>query len=303
MTDALNNNTYELNHYHLYSQVENAIDAETLNTIRSITLKISPSYYNETNTKTRSIESRKEYSYANIKKTDNKYGVKHLIPTVTTNSSLLRSTLNKLTLKNYDKVREQITGILNLILDEEEIAETSNCIFDIASSNRFYSNLYARLFSELISEFSSMKLTFDKNFDVFLEFFNKIEFVDATENYNKFCEIAKENEKRKALSCFYVNLSEYGIIKRPQLETIILILINSVESTMNDEGKEQIVDEILENVCIIYKNQIIDNYHEIILNSNLSLLDFLTMIANSNSNDHKSLSQKSIFNIMDLLDV
>jgi hypothetical protein len=72
---------------------------------------------------------------------------------------------------------------------------------------------------------------------------------------------------------------------------------------MNDEGKEQIVDEILENVCIIYKNQIIDNYHEIILNSNLSLLDFLTMIANSNSNDHKSLSQKSIFNIMDLLDV
>ena len=103
--------------------------------------------------------------------------------------------------------------------------------FEIASTNRFYSKLYADLYADLISKFEIMREVFNNSFDKFLEMFTTIEYVDPNVDYDKFCKINSDNEKRKALSAFFVNLMINQII--PDEKIIILLKIFSVRNLIH----------------------------------------------------------------------
>jgi hypothetical protein len=51
-----------------------------------------------------------------------------------------------------------------------------------------------------------------------MQLFNCIEYVDSEKDYDKFCKINKDNERRKALSLFFVNLTSNGIISENKLK-------------------------------------------------------------------------------------
>ncbi len=77
----------------------------------------------------------------------------------------IRGCLNKLSNKNYDTIRETIYENINVILNGEEgvslsddnMTQIVNCIFDIASNNGFYAELYAQLYKNLIEEYVFLK--------------------------------------------------------------------------------------------------------------------------------------------------
>ena len=50
-----------------------------------------------------------------------------------------------------------------------------------------------------------------------MSLFETIEYCDPKKNYDKFCDINKANEKRKAMSLFIVNLMIIGIVEKTQL--------------------------------------------------------------------------------------
>ena len=102
-----------------------------------------------------------------------------------------------------------IIEIINKLLLEHSVSDLGGIgenIFDIASSNRFYSKIYANLYSDLSSKFEFIKDQYLQNLKRFTELFNNIEYVDSNVNYDRFCEINKINEKRKSLAAFYINL-------------------------------------------------------------------------------------------------
>jgi len=221
----------------------------------------------------------------------------------------IRVNLNKMSDKNYSDMRNKIIDIIdNLIVENitaEEMVRVSSIIFDIASTNRFYSKMYADLYSDLSSKYDTLKNTFENNFKKFVDLFNIIEYVDPKVNYDKFCEINKSNEKRKALASFYLNLMINGIIDKVQIMLITRNLLDQIYRFISIEDKKNEVDELIETIAILYKKDIYqhddgDSYEQI---DGFTINEVIEKIAKSKVKDYKSLTNKALFKFMDLIDM
>lgn len=221
----------------------------------------------------------------------------------------IRVNLNKLTDKNYSDIRVKILEIIDNVIkqsiSEEDMLRVSTIIFDIASTNRFYSKVYADLYSELSLNYPIMKNTFETNLDKFMELFNSIEYVDPNVNYDKFCEINKTNEKRKSLGVFYLNLMSNGIISKERIQVITRNLLEQIYIFISMENKKNEVDELTENVALLYKKELYENDigHSYPLIDGYKIDDLIEIIANSKVKDYKSLTNKTVFKFMDLIDM
>ena len=222
---------------------------------------------------------------------------------------IIRSYLNKLTDKNYIDMRNKIVDVIdNLIaenIDSEEMIRVSTVIFDIASTNRFYSKIYADLYSDLSLKYEILKTMIETNLNKFAELFNVIEYVDSNINYDKFCENNKRNEKRKSLSAFYINLMINGIIPEKTIMNITRNLLHQIYTFISLDDKKNEVDELTENIAILYKKEIYndddgDEYSQI---DGYTISEVIEKIAKSKVKDYKSLTNKSLFKFMDMIDM
>ena len=222
---------------------------------------------------------------------------------------LIRSYLNKMTDKNFADMKNKIFEILNQMFSEnenkEEFTRISHIIFEIASTNRFYSKIYADLYSELIQHYQTMKHVFQENFDQFMNLFQQIEYVDPAVDYDRFCKINKTNEKRKALSCFFVNLMLNQIISKEQILNIVRDLITRVYEFIQVENKKNEADELTENIVLLFKKEYFneDDYQNIMVINNMNIMQLIESLANCKVKDFKSLTNKSIFKFMDMIDM
>jgi len=221
----------------------------------------------------------------------------------------IRVNLNKMTDKNYIDMRNKIIEIIDKLVQEnistDDMAQFSSTIFDIASTNRFYSKIYADLYSDLSTKYEVMKTTFEMNLDKFTDLFNTIEYVDPNVNYDKFCEINKVNEKRKSLASFYLNLMSNGIISEKQIMQITRNLLAQIYKFISIDDKKNEVDELTETVAILYKKELYtdddgDDYEQI---EGYSISEVVERIAKSKVKDFKSLTNKTLFKFMDLIDM
>lgn len=221
----------------------------------------------------------------------------------------IRANLNKLTDKNYIDIVNKIFEIIDRLISEnitlDNMARLSATLFDIASTNRYYSKVYADLYSELSSKYPTMKDTFEKNLENFTELFNKIEYVDPNVNYDKFCEINKINEKRKALAAFYLNLMSNGMITKVKIMEITRNLLSQLYTFISQENKKNEVDELTETVAILYNKELYedDDGDDYLLIEGFTISEVIDKIANSKVKDYKSLTNKSLFKFMDLIDM
>jgi hypothetical protein len=218
----------------------------------------------------------------------------------------IRILLNKMSDKNYIDMRNKIIEIIDkLVLEnitQEDMSLLSAALFEIASNNRFYSKMYAELYSDLTSKYEMMLSTFETNFDHFIELFNVIEYVDPKVNYDKFCEINKINEKRKSLATFYLNLMMTGVIPKAQIIQITRNLLDQMYTFISVEDKKNEVDELTETIAILYKKDMYgDNDYELI--SGMTIVEVVEHLANSKVKDFKSLTNKSLFKFMDLVEM
>ena len=225
---------------------------------------------------------------------------------------IIRGYLNKLTDKNYvdikNKIIETIEQIIVEELNVEDMYHISSSIFEIASTNRFFSKVYADLYTDLINKYDMMRTVFKNSFEKFTELFNNIEYVEASVDYDKLCRINKDNEKRKALSTFFVNLMGNEIISKEEIISITRILLAQIYNYISEENKVNEVNELTENVAILYKKELYEDdedsdnvSYELIEGYTIS--EIIERIANSKSKDYKSLSSKTIFKFMDLIDM
>jgi hypothetical protein len=208
---------------------------------------------------------------------------------------IVREFLNKLTANTYNenlvKLKEKVEKIRQ---DSKNMMIICKYIFEIASSNIFYSELYATLYKDLISEFGEMKELCLKNFQNFLILFKKIEYVNPDDDYEKFCDMNEENDKRRATSKFFVNLMKKNIISIELMEEFINSLLQKLSTKIKQNNQIKICEEICENLSII-------------LNGNLSYFnsDIKNGIKNITEIEKRlqpSLTNKIIFKVMDILE-
>jgi hypothetical protein len=223
---------------------------------------------------------------------------------------IIRSYLNKLTDKNYIDMRNKIIDVIDQLIIEninsEEMIRVSTIVFDIASTNRFYSKIYADLYSDLSLKYEILKTMIETNLNKFAELFDSIEYVDSNLNYDKFCENNKRNEKRKSLSAFYINLMINGIIPEKTVMNITRNLLNQIYTFISMDDKKNEVDELTENIAILYKKDMYDDVDGVVKYSQIdgfTISEVIEKIAKSKVKDYKSLTNKSLFKFMDIIDM
>ena len=220
----------------------------------------------------------------------------------------IRVLINKMTDKNYIDMRNKIVEIINksiAVNSESDISNIGNNIFDIATSNRYYSKMYADLYSDLSQQFEFIRSKYRDNFARFTDLFDNIEYVDPAVDYDKFCEINKVNEKRKSLAAFYVNLMNNKIISEAEIMCITRNLLAKIYNYISIDNKKNEVDELTETVAILYKSELYEddegeNYENI---NGFTISEIIEKIAMSKVKDYKSLTNKSLFKFMDLIEM
>ena len=237
----------------------------------------------------------------------------------------IRKYLNKMTASTFDTLKnniiKDIEGITEGIITKEstlesigeeeeddslkkdfvnEINKIGEAIFTIASGNTFYSSMYAKLYKELMEQFIFMKTIFETNFKKFNTLFNDFTYCDPNKDYDQFCLNNKTNEKRRALSLFYVNLMKEKLIDSSEIMLILEQLKTNMLIAVKEQDKKNIVDEMSEIVYIIITNGL-DHLRD--LETWDSVEEFINEIANYKPTSFPSITNKTIFKFLDILDV
>lgn len=212
----------------------------------------------------------------------------------------IKGSLNKLTDKNYDTMSKNIFEDLSKLESSDKFNYVNTIIFNIASSNRFYSVIYANLFNNLIKKYDLFKNYINDAMSSYLERFNNILDVNPNEDYDLFCEENKKNEEQKALTEFIVNLNKQGVIEIDRLvvlfeEMFDLVLKYKVEA----KYKSRII-ELSENIFILL-NSGFEGFKNI--NAWTNILSNIETITVMKVKDYPGLSNKSIFKFMDIMDI
>ena len=175
----------------------------------------------------------------------------------------------------------------------------SNLIFTTGINNSLLGDVFAELYKVLMNKYEIMIDVFDENLKSFMRVFDNIQYVSPDEDYDKFCEINKINDRRSKMSNFFVSLMKIEVISQETLITIILNLQNMIINMYNHKENKNKIDEICENMFIL----ITKGKEQMRTSDSFSLIEKnITQFTTINKKEYPGMSNKSIFKNMDILD-
>ena len=221
--------------------------------------------------------------------------------------------LNKLTDKTYLDIREKMIEKLDKIClefesnidsdsdsDRDEVyRKVGNIIYELSATNKFYSKIFAELFTELCGKYTWLMSLFNEKYLNIME-----------QYYDGFCEMNKQNDKRRSITTFIKSLANNQFIKNKNVVIILKKLLVMVCNMINTPEKKNEVDELTENIAILFDKTIIENVinndvkniDELYINGK-TIIETINSLAKSKAKDHLSLSNKAIFKFMDLIEM
>jgi hypothetical protein len=216
----------------------------------------------------------------------------------------LRTQINKMSAANYAKQRDVVLQLLRTYFGSEEVSpenteKLSASIFQMMCSNKVLSELYATLYSEIVAEFSVFVAFLDSFVATFRDTIHTIEYVNPDENYDEFCRITKNNDRRKNTALFIVNIMKQKVLTPESLMSVLKLFMDYVDNTIREADRSNHVEELVENIYIIVSGAV---------NSLKALPEwesvFATMkgYAGSQVNQYPSMSNRILFKFMDIID-
>ena len=157
-----------------------------------------------------------------------------------------------------------------------------------------------KLYHDLINSFDIMRHICFEHFSSFLVLFENIEYVEASKDYIKFCEINKINEQRRAMARFFINLMLENVIDKELIINLIVSLQQKMLLLMEEEEKQKIVEELSEAIFLM----IIPGKSELYkLNQKWEeIINIAKYITTLRSHDKPSISSKVIFQNYDIIE-
>lgn len=159
--------------------------------------------------------------------------------------------LNKITEKNYDKLRDSICVLVKGIENLEDMNKITHVIFNIASSNLFYSKLFSKLYKELID----VNRTFYDVFQIhYHKFFTELQTFDFTQtkDYDEFCEYTKKIQQLDSTLTFFINLMKTNNCEIEHITDLCLLLQDKIIED-NVFEKVELNEQMLHCIYIILK--------------------------------------------------
>jgi len=183
---------------------------------------------------------------------------------------------------------------------ERDIAIITNVLFEIASTNKFYSELYAKISNDLMTRFEFIRPVFVDKFRDTNEIISNIRWCSAEEDYDLFCKYNKENDKRCALCAFYGGLLKYDIIHVSKVMDTIISFQNTLREGMDEKPLKPKNEEITENLSILITNSMALLMKE---ERWLEVVKFHTDMSNTSTKINPGVSSKMVFRHLDIVEM
>lgn len=218
----------------------------------------------------------------------------------------VRVALNKISVANYEKQKNAVLGFVSgyfngpdANINDNDTSRISKAIFDIASTNKFYSEIYAKLYNELISVAPVFRNLLDEFVDGFTNMSCAPIYVDPDVDYDGFCVYSKACDIRKSTSTFLVNCLKIGLIFPEQISAILFEFVSYVEMNIQDESFVKLAEEVIENVFIIATS--CQSELKSTAKWNDYVLPTVSRFATQKNEGLKGLSSRAAFKCMDLI--
>jgi MIF4G domain len=163
----------------------------------------------------------------------------------------IRGSLNKMSQKNYDTNRDLIIGYMNAISEQETIKQIANNIFEIASTNKFFSEIYSKLYKELAEKYEIFSITLQDFLKGFMDRLHNIRFVDQNIDYDAYCSNNKINDATKASSLFITNLVKISVLSIDQVIDILYDIQKTIYDNVQIPDKTNEIEELTEHLFIL----------------------------------------------------
>ena len=294
--------------------INTQLSESTINLIKQLTEKVgNPDYVR---TPQFSKQSSKETNNSGEWEAVRKFKVTQFKKSEGIDSSIdsIRKHLNKMTKTTYDKLSKKIIDEINAIVEKKnldtesikndvEMKKIGETIYNIASTSAFFSELYAKFYITLMENFPFMKEIFNSNFISFSKIFHEIDYCNPNKDYDKFCENNKNNEKRRALGLFFINLMLFDALSKESVINIIITIQNYIINEMKNEEMGSIIDELSELVFIMMSTIIKHDKDIIRAGEWFDIIENITMISKLKSVSYPSITNKAIFKHLDVVDL
>jgi hypothetical protein len=214
----------------------------------------------------------------------------------------IRISLNKISNKNYESQKTNIMEHLeNFLLDDESLYKIAQFIFDIASANKFYSELYADLYLELVNKSIIFKVVLETYIKTYKSTIENIVNIDANVDYDGYCQYVKDNDKRRSMASFFIMLSKRGILEREIIIDIITHFQNTLMEYIKEDNKTSECEEISEILFILISLGNNDEIYNKAFSNNI--IPQTIIVSKLKVKDYKSLTSRIIFKQLDLIDL
>ena len=214
----------------------------------------------------------------------------------------IRKALNMISKKNYDTQKEIIlTFVRGITDDKESLVKISTFIFDIASSNMFYGDIYADLYVDFIDESFLFKDVLHDTLHLFKETINNIKSVDSNDDYDGYCKYIKENDKRRSLASFFMLLANRNVIDISNIIDLITFFQGTLQNLIDVDSMNVECEEITELIYILITIGKTNQNLKDDVSWNKIIID-VSIISKSKASSHTSLSSRIVFKHLDIMD-
>jgi len=218
----------------------------------------------------------------------------------------IKGALNKLSIKNYDTIEPIVFGHIENIYQHPDfdseivVPKIASLIFDFACINKTHSELYAKLYRILTDQRPDFSAPVVVLKTTYLSSFDNIVYVDPDSDYDRYCEITKENDRRKSISVFLVNLMNNQLISEDSIIEVITQITQKVVDASDVVGQMHCVEELTEVLYVYVKSAF--GYLKEHAGWNI-IGTHIYQYAAYKAKEHAGLSSRIIFKYMDMKDI
>jgi hypothetical protein len=219
----------------------------------------------------------------------------------------VRGFLNKMTDKTYDDTYTAIMTKMDSLVDnesvkDEDLTKVCESIFDTASGNQFYSAQYARMYHALMNRYRSLERVFRENYGMFTSIFENIRTANPDEDYDLFCEVNIENERRRAMAVFMTNLMNEGVITVEDMNKIVECFFVKFDEFSKSAENKHMCDEIIETIGHVLKTGRAVFSDDPDFMSERGALQRLRTISKLPTKEYAGVSKRTTFKCMDIIE-
>jgi hypothetical protein len=219
----------------------------------------------------------------------------------------IRILLNKISLKTYEIHKENIINKISSciekiedcdLLNNEDLLKISNSLFDIASTNKFMSELYVELYKELINKYEIFNKILDNFIGNFKNKINNTKYEIDETDFDKMSDFNKMNDKQKSTCLFIVNLVKKKVISCDILLEFIDYYLKYITVLIDEENKIDVVENITEYIFILIPKYNIFEKNDKWKNT---IVPFIVEFSKKKRINHKSISSRVIFKFEEIV--